>query len=108
MKLRDNLNKIHISLINNFKSVSLEEKSSLEHGNYVNLTINEENKSLVMIVSKKDLENNIFNWKYKSNPDDVMTCLVERTSSIEGIIEDIKDIFEKDRFDREYLKKVKK
>jgi hypothetical protein len=107
MALRENLNKIHISLINNFESVSIEEGSSLEHGNYVTLKINEDNKSLVMIISKKNLENSIFSWKYKSDPTNIDSFLVERTSNVDGLLEDIKDIFQKNRFDSNYIKNIK-
>jgi tRNA U34 5-carboxymethylaminomethyl modifying GTPase MnmE/TrmE len=107
MTLKENLNKIHISLINSFESVSIEECSSLEQGNYITLEINENNKTLVMMVSKKDLENSIFNWKYKSDPTNTNSFLVERTSNVDSLLEDIKDIFHQNRFDSNYIKNIK-
>ena len=88
-----------------FSNVEILEKSSLEFGNYFEISINE-GKQVKMIVTKKEIENQNFQWKYFSNPLDENSFLIERRSSIENISNDIKDIFEKNRFDEDYLKKV--
>lgn len=106
MSLRDNINKLHIDLLNNFNDVSILEKSSLELGNYFELTINESSKSVRAILSKVEMENKVFNWKYYSNPSDDNSVLVERNSNIDNFTDTIKDIFEKNRFDSEYLKSL--
>jgi hypothetical protein len=108
MALKENLNRIHISLINNFESVYIEESYSLENGNTVILKINEDGKVLMMTIPKKELENNIFNWMYKSDPNKIDSSLVERTSNVDGLLEDIKDIFKKNRFDSNYIKTLDK
>jgi hypothetical protein len=107
MNLRDNINKIHIELSNKFESVNISEKSSLTYGNYFELSITEGNKNVKAIISKTDLEGNKFNWKYYSNPLNESSDLVDRTSMVEGFQSDISDIFEKNRFDSDYIENIK-
>ncbi len=105
MNLRVNINKIHADLLSNCEEVSIVEKSSLEIGEYVEISAIKESKELVMIISKRDLENNQFNWKYYSNPTK-KDFLVERNSSVLNMINDVNDIFEKNRFDSEYIETI--
>lgn len=105
--LKENINKIHLDTLNSFQEVHIFEKSSLKHGNYIELSINENGKNLVALIKKSDLESNNFNWSYKSNPNDDNSMLVERNSSVQGFTNDVKDIFEKNRFDSEYIKSIK-
>lgn len=102
MNLKSNINKIHSDIILNYEDVKIEEKSSLEFGEFVEITAVNENKKLVLIVSKRELDSNTFNWRYYSNPNQ-KSHLVERTSSVNNMINDIKDIFEKNRFDSDYI-----
>lgn len=102
MNLKSNINKIHSDIILNYEDVKIEEKSSLEFGEFVEITAVNENKKLVLIVSKRDLDSDTFNWRYYSNPNQ-KNHLVERTSSVNNMIKDIKDIFEKNRFDSDYI-----
>jgi hypothetical protein len=104
MNLKDNINKIHVELLNSFEQVFISEKSSLELGNYFEITINESSKVIKAIILKKEIENKSFNWKYYSNPSDNNSFLVERNSNIDNFTKSVKDIFEKNRFDSEYLK----
>jgi hypothetical protein len=104
-EMKYNINKLHGLILNDFSNVEILEKSSLEFGNYFEISINE-GKQVKMIVTKKEIENQNFQWKYFSNPLDENSFLIERRSSIENISNDIKDIFEKNRFDEDYLKKV--
>lgn len=106
MSLRDNINKIHIDLLNAFSEVSINEKSSLELGNYFEIVINESNKTVKALITKKDIENKSFNWKYYSNPTDNNSYLVERDSTVDNFSLIVKDIFEKNRFDSDYIKIV--
>lgn len=108
MNFRDNINKIHYQVSNNFSDVSISEKSSLEYGNYIELSINESQRTLVTIIRKSDLESNDFNWLYKSNPIDDKSILIERKSSVDNFLNDVKDIFEKNRFDSDYIKSINK
>lgn len=107
MDLKNNLNKIHFELSDKF-DVNLLEKSDLKIGNYIEFLIKEDNKELKLIIKKKDLENKSFNWSYLSNPIDNNSNIVERFSEIDNFINDVKDIFEKNRFDSDYLEKIKK
>lgn len=108
MDLKQNINKVHGDLLNNFNDVKIVEKSSLEMNNYFELSVLENNKELKLIIRKNDIENNTFNWKYYSNPLDPDSHLIERVSSINGFYNDVKDILEKNRFDVNYLKEINK
>jgi len=103
--MKYNINKLHGLILNDFTDVKIVEKSSMEFGNYFEISINE-GKEVRIILTKKEIENQVFEWKYFSNPLDEKSLLIERKSSIENISNDIKDIFEKNRFDEEYLKIV--
>jgi hypothetical protein len=103
MEIKKNINKIHFELSDRFSDVSISEKSEKRFGNHIELTINESDMILKAIISKKDLENDNFSWSYFSNPENE-DSLVERFSSVTGFIDDVNDIFEKKRFDSDYLK----
>jgi hypothetical protein len=106
MALKENLNKIHFLLSSRF-DVILNEKSDLKFGNYIEFLIKEDNKEIRASIKKVDLENNTFNWTYLSNPLDNNSTIVERLSNVDGFITDVTDIFEKNRFDSDYLEKIK-
>ena len=98
MKFKENINKIHFDLSEKY-DVKLKEKSNLNYGNYIELSINEDKKELNVKITKKEIENNEFNWKYMANPKDKNTVLVERKSTVDNFKNDVKDIFTKERFD---------
>jgi hypothetical protein len=106
MALKENLNKIHFLLSSRF-DVMLNEKSDLKFGNYIEFLIKEDNKEIRASIKKVDLENNTFNWTYLSNPLDTNSTTVERISNVDVFITDVIDIFEKNRFDSDYLEKIK-
>jgi hypothetical protein len=97
MYLKQNINKVHGDLINNFNKVIILEKSSLEMSNYFELSILENNKELKVIIKKSDIANTTFNWN---------SYLIERKSSIDNFYNDVKDILEKNRFDVDYVNKI--
>ena len=103
MNLKQNVNKIHSDLCSVFKNIEILEKSDSKWGNYIEFSINENNINLIAIISKPSLERNSFNWIYLSNPNDDKS-LVERKSTTDSFLIDIKDIFEKNRFDSDYIK----
>jgi hypothetical protein len=105
MNLRSNVNRIHSDLNSVYESVKIEEKSNRELGNFVELVINEGKKQLVVKIKKYELEKDVFGWNYLSNPDDIST-VVERVSNLNNFILDVQDIFEKNRFDSDYLQKL--
>lgn len=106
MNLKQNINKIHVELQEVTDSVNLYEKSDLNYGNYFQIECIKENKKLVAIITKKDLDSNHFNWKYLSNPNDSKS-IVERSSSIDSFVEHVVDIYNKNRFDSDYIKNIK-
>jgi len=107
MDLKHNVNKIHVDLSSKF-DVSIEEKSDIKLGNYIDISVTNEGKTVKMIVTKRDLENYKFNWLYSVNPLNENANMVERTSTVDTIVSDISDIFEKNRFSSEYLNELNK
>jgi len=105
MSLKTNANKIHSDLTSLYEGVKIEENSNRELGNFVEFRVVENNKELVLSIRKYELEKDIFNWSYLSNPEDA-NSVVERVSNINNFLSDIKDIFEKNRFDQDYLQKL--
>lgn len=105
MKLKENVNKIHSELSDRY-DVVIEEGNSREIGNFIQLSIKEGAKNIIAVISKKSLESNVFDWTYKSNPLDNSSDMIERSSSVNDFVSHVKDIFEKNRFDSEYLKNL--
>lgn len=105
MDLRQNINKVHIDLTNSFSEVSISEKFNRTQ-NYFEILIKEGNKEVKMLLDKKQIENKDFEWSYFSNPLNESSTLVQRNSSIDSIVTHIKDIFEKNRFDDEYISQI--
>jgi hypothetical protein len=104
MDLKFNINKVHIDLLLEYDNVEIREKSNHQFGNYFEIEIVNENKrKLKMIIQKTEIENQNFNWKYFANPLDQNSHLVERKSNIHNITNDVKDIFDKNKFDEGYL-----
>ena len=60
-----------------------------------------------IIIEKTDIENKLFRWRYYANPNDETLGLVERNSTIDGFVQDLLNIFEKKRFDSDYLLQIK-
>lgn len=105
MKLKENVNKIHSELSDKY-DVIIEEGDSREIGNFIQFSIKEGSKNIIAVISKKSLELNSFDWTYKSNPLDTNSDMIERTSSVKDFVSHVQDIFEKNRFDSEYLKNL--
>ena len=110
MDFKYNINKIHGDLLSQFinAEIKIEEKSNLNFGNYMEVSIINEGKEVKMIMTKKDLENYSFNWSYFENPLNENSDLVNRFSSIDDLTSDVKEIFEKNRFSDEYLNEINK
>lgn len=103
MSLKENINRIHFELQNEFADVEFKEMSEKKLGNYFEFTINESNLKLKIQLAHKNLEFERFNWTYLSNPEDY-NSIVERISTGSNFIGDVKDIFQSKRFDSDYLK----
>lgn len=102
MNLKQNINRLHNSLIEKFGEVSISEKSSLDKGNYFELSIINEGKEVFAIIRKEDIENDNFKWSYYSNPN-LKDHLVERVSNVNKFTEDVTDIFTNRRFCKDYI-----
>ena len=104
MSFRENINRLHFDLSSKFE-VSFEERQN-KPGNHVRLFIKENNKELIVDINKSSLENNVFDWTYISDPLNENSDNIERTSTVTGFLVDVTDIFEKNRFSEDYLKKL--
>ena len=104
------INKIHGDLISKFytSEIKIEEKSRQDLGNYFEISIIKEGKEINMIVTKYEIEKDNFRWYYSSNPLDISAPLVERSSNIDNFSSDVEDIFDKNRFNSDYLKELNK
>lgn len=105
MSLKDNVNKIHSDLSSKYQ-VHIKELQDKNIGNYVQLLVKEGNVELIANIKKQNLEFSVFEWSYLSNPSDE-NSLVERKSNIDSFIDDVDDIFRKNRFDSDYLKNLR-
>lgn len=107
MDMQYNINKIHGSLVTRFYDVKIEEKSSHKFGNYFQLSATKDNTEVKMIITKKDVENDTFNWSYYANPLKENSDLVERVSNVNDIYEHVTDIINNKRFNKEYIDTIK-
>ena len=107
MSLKANINKLHSDLLGKYEDVTILEKSNMKFGNYFEITVNENSKTLKMVITKKSAESDNFDWSYYSNPESEDSVLVERKSNTSNFINVVNDIFEKNRFDSDYLEKIK-
>ena len=103
-----NINKIHSDLTSGLEEVKIEEKSSTNLGKYFEITSMNEGLAVRMIVTVKDLESSNIKWSYYSNPLNENSDLVERTSNILTIVNDVKEVISKKRFSEEYLTEINK
>lgn len=106
MSLKTNANKIHSDLTSIYETVNISENSDRFIGNFLEFRVVESNKELVMTIQKYELEKDTFKWSYLANPGD-KNSVVERMSNLNTFLTDVKDIFEKNRFDQDYLEKLK-
>lgn len=105
MNLKSNINKLHYLMSERFSDVSIKEESSKDLGNYIRISINE-SMLCDIIINKKELEKTNINWKYDSNPLDENSTWVERSCEIDTFVDVVEEIFNKKRFDKDYLKKI--
>lgn len=108
MGVKYNINKIHGYLLSDFTEVNISEKSSLKFGKYFEISTGIEEADIKLIIPMINLESDTFNWSYLSNTLNEVSDLVERTSTIHSISNDIKDIILKKRFGSEYLEELNK
>jgi hypothetical protein len=109
MDLRDNINKIHSDLLllkNIGDTVTIKENSSKEFGNHFEITAEHDGMKAKVIIEKTEVENPSFRWRYYANPNDESNGIVERNSTINGFVHDLLDIFDKKRFDSDYLSQI--
>jgi hypothetical protein len=109
MDLKTNINKIHSDLLlikGIGESVSIKECTTKELGNHFEIKAEFAGMVAHILVEKKEIESNTFNWKYYANPNDTSVGLVERKSTLDQFASDVIDIFDKKRFDSEYLSEI--
>lgn len=107
--MKFNINKIHGNLLSIKEigdTVSIAEKSDKKHGSHFEILAEMAGRQLKMIVRKSELESDRFSWSYYADPTSEDSHLIERTSTTDSVSSDIVEIFEKERFDSEYLSKI--
>jgi hypothetical protein len=104
MDLKSNINRIHSDLTNTFDSVLISEKANSKMGNYFEIVICEGFAEAKVIVKYNNLGASVVHWSHYSNPLDNESTLIDRSSLLENLSYDIKEIFEKNRFSSEYIK----
>lgn len=109
MDLKFNINKIHSNLLmieNIGETVTINEASDKDFGSHFIITAIHNGITAKVIIEKADLESTRFRWRYMSNPNDKSCGLVERTSTTDGFVADLIDVFHKRRFDSDYLSEI--
>lgn len=109
MDLKSNINKIHSDLLmleNIGETVTINESSSKDFGNHFVITAEYNGMTAKVIIEKSEIEAPAFRWRYLSNPDDETAGLVERASTLEGFVADLIEVFNKKRFDSDYLSQI--
>lgn len=107
MDIKFNINKIHGDLLNLYNEVSIKEGANEKWGQFFELEIKNEGKTLRCLITKESIMNPSFNWGYFGNPLLENSHLVARQSDIYSFVNHIEDIFTKERFDKDYLKTIK-
>jgi hypothetical protein len=108
MKLKENINKIHYSLVENFTDTQISEKEDYKTGKFFEISTHKDEKQLKMRIKFTELDNSIFNWSYSENPMNESSDWIERSSTSDNFTTHIYDIFEKNRFSQEYINQIKK
>lgn len=109
MDLKMNINKIHSDLLlqeSIGETVTIKENSNKEFGNFFEITASRNGMTARIIVEKTEIEKGSFRWRYYANPEDETAGLVERNSTIDGFTHDLINVFEKKRFDSDYLSQI--
>lgn len=105
--LKERINRIHSNLQNEFKNVIVKELSNKQLGNYLEIDINE-SYQVKMFVPLQNVQGNRFSWYYSTDPTGKNPSLVERSSVIDSISTDVKDILNNKRFDSDYISSLEK
>lgn len=111
MDLKTNINKLHSDLLHLKgigETITIKESSSKEFGNHFEITAEFNGMLALIILEKTEVESQNFKWMYYSNPEDKSIGLVERRSSLNDFTKDLLDIFDKKRFDSDYLSQIGK
>lgn len=109
MDLKSNINKIHSDLLmleNIGETVVVSEGSSKDFGNHFVITAEYEGLIAKVIIEKAEIESTSFIWRYLSNPLDQTVGLVERKSTLDSFVSDLIEVFQKKRFDSDYLSQI--
>lgn len=104
-----NINKIHSDLLllqNLGETVTIKESSNKEFGNFFEINASHNGMTARIIIEKTEIESNKFTWRYYANPQNESVGLVERNSTIDSFTADLLNVFDKKRFDSDYLSQI--
>lgn len=109
MDLKTNINKIHSDLLlleGIGETVTIKECTDKRFGNFFEISASDKGMTARIVIEKTSIENQNFVWMYYANPNDIATGLVERQSSTDSFTVDLIDVFNKKRFDSDYLSQI--
>lgn len=106
MDIKFNINRIHSDLQNLYGEVKITEEANDKIGQYFQMEIIHEGKLCRVILTKESISHAQFEWVYQANPLNESSDLIQRTSNIYDFADHISDIFEKNRFNVEYLQQI--
>lgn len=104
--IKENINKLDNKLKDLFDSVKItesQEKSKFLINIDAQKSFEGKKVAVKVIIEKPQLESNVIKWRYLSNPTDSDSFLVERTSSLELLAEDINGVVTGKKLDHDYL-----
>jgi len=102
MSHKENINKVHYLLTENFDNVEIKEDANRTFGNHVVIKISE-TLDLNLVIEKLAIENDKFRWFYLTDPRDE-DSFVERISNTETFTKDVREILDKEMFRESYVK----
>lgn len=109
MDLKTNINKIHSDLLlleGIGETVTIKERTDKEFGNFFEISASDKGMTARIVIEKTSIESQNFVWRYYANPNDIQTGLVERHSSTDSFATDLIEVFNKKRFDSDYLSQI--
>ena len=108
MDVKFNINKIHGDLLKSYPEVLIEEKANSKWGQFFQVEVKKDGKTCRCVITKESINLPTFNWGYFDNPTNEDSNLVARQSDIFSFTDHIEDIFEKNRFSKDYLQQINK
>ena len=104
--IKRNINHVYYDLKDRFDDVKIVENNSFFN---ITATKNIDGKifELIAEANKKHFNNNVIHWSYKTNPSDEKSSVIDRSSTLDYIGNDMLDIVVNKRFKKTYIESIK-